>query len=110
MPEPDAADEVRNGLEQTRHLRLALDLLEETLPGSYCSDGLMAELWALREKVAAAELTQLRKHGQREYLVVQPLAPATAEPLITRAAEAVKTLDDLGLVVRLVLPGFNGKG
>jgi hypothetical protein len=101
MPEPDA-DEVRNGLERTRHLRLALDLLEETLPGSYCSDGLMAELWGLREKVAAAELTQLRKLGQREYLVVQPLGPATAEPLITRAAEAVKTLDDLGLVVRLV--------
>ena len=101
MPEPDT-DEVRDGLERTRHLRLALDLLEEALPGSYCSDGLMAELWALREKVAAAELTQLRKVGQREYLIIQPLAPGGAEPLITRAAEAVKTLDDLGLVARLV--------
>ena len=101
MPEPDI-DEVRNGLEHTRHLRLALDLLEETLPDGYCSDGLMAELWALREKVAAAELARLCTLGQREYLAVQPLAPATAEPLSTRAAEAVKILDDLGLVVRLV--------
>ena len=95
-------DEVRDGLESTRHLRLALDLLEENLPARYSCDGLMAELWALREKVAAAELAQLRSFGQREYLIIQPLAPAAAEPLITRAAEAVKILDDLGLVMRLV--------
>jgi len=29
----------------------------------YSSDGLLAELWALREKVAAAELAQLRTLG-----------------------------------------------
>jgi hypothetical protein len=75
-PEPDL-DEVRNALEHTRHLRLAMDLLEESLPASYSCDGFMAELWALREKVAAAG------------------------PLIAKAAEAVKTLDDLGLVIRL---------
>ena len=80
---------------------MALDLLEETLPARYSCDGLMAELWALREKVAAVELAQLRALGQREYLVIQPLTPAAAEPLITRAAEAVKTLDDLGLLIRL---------
>ena len=39
---------------------MALDLLEETLPGSDASDGLLAELWTLREKFAAAELTELR--------------------------------------------------
>jgi hypothetical protein len=100
-PEPDI-DEVRGSLEHTRHLRLALDLLKENLPGTYNSDGLMAELWALREKLAAAELARLRSIGQREYLVIQPLAPAAAEPVITRAAEAIKTLDDLGLVIRLV--------
>jgi hypothetical protein len=33
------------------------------------------ELWALREKFAAAELTELRGIGRREYLVIQPLAP-----------------------------------
>jgi len=62
----------------------------------------MSELWALREKLAVVELTQLRKIGQREYLIIQPLAPATAEPLVSKAAEAVKVLDGLGLVVRLV--------
>jgi hypothetical protein len=100
VPEPDI-DEIRRRLEQIRHLRLALDLLEETLPGSYASDGLLAELWALREKFAAAELIQLRGIGQREYLVIQPLAPAAPEPLAARAAEAVKILDELGLVIRL---------
>jgi hypothetical protein len=87
---------------QTSTALLALDLLEEALPGGYSCDGLMAELWALREKVAATELAQLRKLGQCEYLIIQPLAPDRAEPLISRAAEAVKTLDDLGLVLRLV--------
>ncbi len=100
MPEPDI-DEVRDRLEQTRHLRLMLDLLEESLPGPYASDGLLAELWALREKFAAAELTQLRRIGQREHLVIQPLAPAAPGPLAARAAEAVRVLDDLGLVIRL---------
>ena len=100
MPEPDI-NEVRDGLERTRHLRMALDLLEETLPACYSCDGLMAELWALREKVAAAELAQLRTLGQREYLVILPLAPAAAEPLMTKAAAAVQILDDLGLVIRL---------
>jgi hypothetical protein len=101
VPEPDTG-EIRGRLEQTRHLRLALDLLEETLPGSYASDGLMAELWALREKFAAAELTELRGIGQREYLVIQPLAPAAPDPLAAKAAEAVRILDELGLVIRLI--------
>ena len=58
-------EEVRGPLEDSRHLRLALDLdlLEEILPMRYSSDGLLAELWALREKVAAAELAQLRTLG-----------------------------------------------
>jgi hypothetical protein len=83
-------------------VRLALDLLEENLPPGYGCDGLSQELWALREKLAAAELTQLRRIGQREYLIIQPLAPEAAEPVISRAADAVRVLDDLGLVVRLV--------
>src|SRR6266568_2325165 len=34
---------------------------------------------------------------QREYLIIQPLVPAAPDPLITQAAQAVKTLDDLVL-------------
>jgi hypothetical protein len=81
---------------------MALDLLEERLPAAYACDGLESELWALREKIDAAELTQLRALGHREYLIIQPLAPAAPPSLITQAAQAVKTLDDLGLVIRLV--------
>ena len=95
-------EEIRGPLEHTRHLRMALDLLEERLPAAYACDGLESELWALREKIDAAELTQLRTLGHREYLIIQPLAPAAPGSLITQAAQAVKTLDDLGLVIRLV--------
>jgi hypothetical protein len=99
--EPDI-EEVRGPLEQTRHLRMALDLLQERLPLAYACDGLESELWALREKIDAAELAQLRTIGHREYLVIQPLAPTTPGPLVTRVAQAVKTLDDLGLIIRLI--------
>jgi hypothetical protein len=95
-------EEVRGPLERTRHLRMALDLLQERLPPAYACDGLESELWALREKIDAAELTQLRTLGHREYLIIQPLTPAFPEPLITQAAQAVKTLDDLGLLIRLI--------
>jgi hypothetical protein len=100
--EPDI-DQLRASLERTRELRLALDVLEANLPTAFCSDGLTAELWALREKFAVAELMQLRQTGRREYLIIQPLdGPQAAGPLVSRAAEAVKGLDELGLVVRLV--------
>jgi hypothetical protein len=68
-------EEVRGPLEHTRHLRMALDLLQERLPPACACDGLESELWALREKIDAAELAQLRTVGHREYLVIQPLTP-----------------------------------
>jgi hypothetical protein len=95
-------EEVRGPLEGTRYLRMALDLLEERLLPAYACDGLESELWALREKIDAAELAQLRTIGHREYLVIQPLAPAAPRPLVTQAVQAVQTLDDLGLVIRLI--------
>jgi hypothetical protein len=75
---------------------------KERLPPAYACDGLEAELWALREKIDAAEITQLRTLGHRDYLIIQPLAPAAPGPLVTKAAQAVKTLDDLGLIIRLI--------
>jgi hypothetical protein len=66
MPGPHSRldiEKVRTPLEDTRHLRMALDLLEERLPPAYACDGLESELWALREKIDAAELAQLRTIG-----------------------------------------------
>jgi hypothetical protein len=62
-------EEVRGPLEHTMHLRMAVDLLQERLTTAYTCDGLESELWALREKIDAAELTQLRALGCREYLI-----------------------------------------
>ncbi len=39
--------------------------------------------------------------GHREYLIIQPLAPTAPGTLITKAAQAVKILNDLGLIIRL---------
>jgi hypothetical protein len=61
-PGPDV-EEVRGQLEHTRHLRMALDRLQERLPAAYACDGLESELWALREKIDTAELAQLRAVG-----------------------------------------------
>jgi hypothetical protein len=68
-PDPSPpVEEVRIPLvEDTTHLRMALDLLEERLLPAYTCDGLESELWALREKIDAAELAQLRTIGHREY-------------------------------------------
>jgi hypothetical protein len=59
---------------------MALDLLEERLSPAYTCDGLESELWVLREKIDAAEIAHLRTIGHREYLVIQPLAPAAPGP------------------------------
>jgi hypothetical protein len=48
---------------------VVLRLLEETLPGSYASDGLLGELRALREKFAAVELSwggRVARRAKRE--------------------------------------------
>jgi hypothetical protein len=58
---------------------------------------------------AAAATTSYYEHTYpghpvqvRSVRAAVPLAPATAEPLVTQAARAVKALDDPGLVIRLV--------
>ena len=91
--------EVRSKLEDTRVIRLALDSLEEHLPPELDSDGLTLEFVTLREKLAEAERRELRKIGHREYMILAPID--TFESLGGKAAAAIRTLDELGLVIRL---------
>lgn len=93
-------EEVRGSLEDTRHLRMALDVLEERLLPAYSCDGLESELWGLREKIDAAELAQLAPSAPRipGHPAARPGRPWAADH---QAAQAVKTLDGLGLVIRL---------
>ena len=91
--------EVRSKLEDTRVIRLALDSLEEHLPAELESDDLTLEFVTLREKLAEAERRELRKIGHREYMILAPID--TFESLGGKAAAAIRTLDELGLVIRL---------
>jgi hypothetical protein len=92
-------EEVRSKLEGSRTIRFALDSLEENLPSELASDGLTSEFTALRKKIAEMEREELRKIGHREYMI---LAPAGySEHFGDKAAAAIRTLDELGLVIRM---------
>jgi hypothetical protein len=92
-------EEVRSKLEGSRTIRFALDSLEEHLPPELASETLTSEFTALRKKIAEMERRELRKVGHREYMI---LAPARySEHFGDKAATAVRTLDELGLIIRL---------
>src|ERR1700730_4432778 len=92
-------EELRIKLEDTRIIRLALDSLEENLPPALSSDGLVQGLVMLRENLAETERNELRKIGRREYMILAPMDHLQA--FGGNVAAAVRTLDELGLVIRL---------
>jgi hypothetical protein len=92
-------EEVRIKLEDTRIIRLALDSLEENLPPVLSSDGLVQGLVMLRENLAETERNELRKIGHREYMILAPMDHLQA--CGGNVAAAVRTLDELGFVIRL---------
>jgi hypothetical protein len=55
----------------------------------------------LREKLDELELQEIRLVGPQEYLLIKPIAPDAGGAFAEQAAEHVRALDDLGLVVRL---------
>jgi hypothetical protein len=83
-------------------MRLALDTLQDQLPPRWNSDDVRNVLNALRDRLEEEELSQIRRWGPREYLLIKPLRPDAAVLLAQKAAEHVKALDDLGLIARMV--------
>jgi hypothetical protein len=92
-------EELRVQLKDTRIIRLALDSLEEHLPTELESDDLTAEFVSLRQRLAEMERNAIRKIGNREYMILAPVDEF--ECFGGKAAEALRVLDDLGLVIRL---------
>jgi hypothetical protein len=92
-------EELRIQLKDTRIIRLALDSLEEHLPTELESDSLTAEFVSLRERLAEMERKALRKIGNREYMILAPVDEFAS--FGGKTAEALRALDDLGLVIRL---------
>jgi hypothetical protein len=102
MPVP-ILDDIQAALEEPAILRQALNTLQSRMPHEWETSSVTEVLSALREKLEELELRQIRLAGPAEYLMIKPLAPDAGGAFAERAAEHVRALDDLGLVVRLDL-------
>lgn len=82
-------------------IRLALYTLEAETPMHWQTDSIREALKALRVTLEQSELEEIRCLGPQEYLLIKPLAPDAGGAFADRAADHVRALDDMGLVVRL---------
>lgn len=95
------SDEIRNVLEPTRKLRLALDVLWGSLPPHIETDAIEKSLWELHERLCAEELKALRMFGLNwQYTIIRPLNMMKLPDAETlqKITSAIQTLDDLGLI------------
>lgn len=100
MSHPDLA-EVERALSGSSTLRVALNTLYYNLPPELETDGVHDVLRELHVRLGERELREVRAYGPREYLLIKPLAPDVGGAFAGKAAEHVRALDDLGLIVRL---------
>jgi hypothetical protein len=102
MPEPKLVD-VEHALSGSTTLRVAINTLMFILPPELETDSVHDALRELQVKLSERELREIRDHGPREYLLIKPLAPDAGPDFAGQAAQHVRALDDLGLIVRLDL-------
>lgn len=101
MPEPCLGN-LQYALYGPSMLRLALNTLHCQMPPEWTADSAVREtLNGMRAKLEELELEGIRMLGHQEYLLIKPLAPYIGGAFAEKAAEHVRALDDLGLVVRL---------
>ena len=102
MPIP-ILDDIQEALQVPSMLRQALNTLQSEMPAKWETGSVNEVLNTLREKLEELELQEIRRFGPHEYLLIKPLAPDAGGAFAEKAAEHVRALDDLGLVVRLDL-------
>jgi hypothetical protein len=100
MPIP-VLDDIQAAVQVPAMLRHALNTLQDEMPPEWATGNVKEALKALREKLDELELQEIRRVGPQEYLLIKPLAPDAGGEFAEQAAEHVRALDDLGLVVRL---------
>jgi hypothetical protein len=100
MPIP-ILDDIQTALQVPSMLRLALNTLRDEMPVKWATDSVREALNTVWEKLEELELQEIRRAGPQEYLLIKPLAPDAGGAFAEKAAEHVRALDDLGLVVRL---------
>jgi hypothetical protein len=94
-------DDIQAALHVPAMLRLALNTLQDEMPPELETGDIRKMLTGLREKLQDLELREIRLAGPHEYLLIKPLASDAGGEFAAKAAEHVRALDDLGLVVRL---------
>ena len=97
-------DSVIAALVPTRALRQALDVLWDGLPPKVETDAVRATFLAIDEHLRATELTDLRRYGlSHDYFIISPINPMNppAPEDMERIVSALRTLDDLGLIITL---------
>ena len=102
QPEPDLVD-IERVLSGSSTLRVAINTLHYNLPQQLATDSVHDALRELHIKLGERELREIRDYGPREYLLIKPLAPDAGGIFANQAAQHVRALDDLGLIVRLDL-------
>src|SRR6266404_1027402 len=102
MPIP-ILDDIQEALQVPSMLRQALNTLQSEMPAKWETGSVNEVLNTLRKKLEELELQEIRRFGPHEYLLIKPLAPDAGGAFAEKAAEHVRALDDLGLVVRLDL-------
>jgi hypothetical protein len=100
MPIP-IFDDIQTALQVPAMLRRALNTLQNEMPPEWATGSVKEVLKTLPEKLDELELQEIRRVGPLEYLLIKPLAPDAGGEFAEQAAEHVRALDDLGLVVRL---------
>jgi hypothetical protein len=100
MPAP-ILDDIQTALDLPSMLRQALNTLQSEMPPEWETSSVTEVLNTLRRKLEELELQEIRRVGPQDYLLIKPLAPDAGGAFAEQAAEHVRALDDLGLVVRL---------
>jgi hypothetical protein len=94
-------DDIQSAFHVPAMLRLPLNALQDEMLRNWKPTIYERWLNGLREKLQKLELREIRLVGPQEYLPIKPLAPDAGGEFAEKAAEHVRALDDLGLVVRL---------
>jgi hypothetical protein len=90
-------------LERTGRLRLAVCVLWRDLPQELRTEAIDEALSLIHERLLEAEMEDLRRFGETEqHVIVLPINPLRmpGSPDMAKVAEAIRVLDDLGLIVR----------
>ena len=97
-------DSALAALSPTRSLRQALDALWDNMPGDMLTETIATAFVEIDRQLREAAQADLQRSGlSREFLIVSPINPMNppGPEDMARVADALRTLDHLGLIITL---------